>query len=223
MKSRQSGFTLVEIAIVLVIIGLLLGGVLKGQELINNARIKGIVNDLNSLSAATNSYLDRYHALPGDELAAAYTARWGAGIVPGATAANGVLAIAIGATFTTPAAGEGAGFWQSLRAAQMITGAPTDPALPTNAQGGLIGVNGVATYGQSAPTVCVSAIPTKIAGGVDSMIDGPAPAVGMPNSTGTVRANTGAAAILNPAAAVPPATAYNETATTTKWTMCKPL
>ena len=37
MKRRQSGFTLVEIAIVLVIIGLLLGGILKGQELINSA------------------------------------------------------------------------------------------------------------------------------------------------------------------------------------------
>ncbi|MCK7492232.1 MAG: prepilin-type N-terminal cleavage/methylation domain-containing protein [Comamonadaceae bacterium] len=38
MKSQQSGFTLVEIAIVLVIIGLLLGGILKGQELINSAQ-----------------------------------------------------------------------------------------------------------------------------------------------------------------------------------------
>ncbi len=42
---RQHGFTLVEIAIVLVIIGLLLGGVLKGQEMIENARIKSVVGD----------------------------------------------------------------------------------------------------------------------------------------------------------------------------------
>ena len=40
MNKQQSGFTLVEIAIVLVIIGLLLGGVLKGQELINSAKVK---------------------------------------------------------------------------------------------------------------------------------------------------------------------------------------
>ena len=40
MKRKQSGFTLVEIAIVLVIIGLLLGGILKGQEMINQAKIK---------------------------------------------------------------------------------------------------------------------------------------------------------------------------------------
>ena len=43
MKRNQSGFTLIEIAIVLVIIGLLLGGVLKGQELINSAKVKNLV------------------------------------------------------------------------------------------------------------------------------------------------------------------------------------
>ena len=48
---RQPGFTLVEIAIVLVIIGLLLGGVLKGQSLIDSARVKNIVQQSTSLSA----------------------------------------------------------------------------------------------------------------------------------------------------------------------------
>ncbi len=73
---KQSGFTLIELAIVLVIIGLLLGGVLKGQELINSAKIKNIVNDFNSTSAAIYGYQDRYKALPGDELAATKVARW---------------------------------------------------------------------------------------------------------------------------------------------------
>jgi len=44
MKRNQSGFTLIEIAIVLVIIGLLLGGVLKGQELINSAKVKNLAS-----------------------------------------------------------------------------------------------------------------------------------------------------------------------------------
>jgi prepilin-type N-terminal cleavage/methylation domain-containing protein len=48
-RKAQSGFTLVEIAIVLVIIGLLLGGVLKGQELIENGRVKNAANDMNGI------------------------------------------------------------------------------------------------------------------------------------------------------------------------------
>ena len=66
-RQAQSGFTLVEIAIVLVIIGLLLGGVLKGQELIENGRVKNAANDMNGIVAAYNSYLDRYRKLPGDD------------------------------------------------------------------------------------------------------------------------------------------------------------
>jgi len=64
---KQSGFTLVEIAIVLVIIGLLLGGALKGQELIENARINRIKSDLDQISAAIYSYQDRFGVLPGDD------------------------------------------------------------------------------------------------------------------------------------------------------------
>ena len=71
MKSRQSGFTLVEIAIVLVIIGLLLGGVLKGQELIFNSKVKATFNLSREMSAAINSYIDRYGQLPGDDTQAA--------------------------------------------------------------------------------------------------------------------------------------------------------
>ena len=67
MNRQQSGFTLVEIAIVLVIIGLLLGGVLKGQELITQAKIKNVSNDLNGVTVAIYGYQDRYKRLPGDD------------------------------------------------------------------------------------------------------------------------------------------------------------
>jgi prepilin-type N-terminal cleavage/methylation domain-containing protein len=63
---RQSGFTLIEIAIVLVIIGLLLGGVLKGQELITSARVRNLVTTQDGVKAAYFGFLDRYRALPGD-------------------------------------------------------------------------------------------------------------------------------------------------------------
>ena len=69
-KSRQAGFTLVEIAIVLVIIGLLLGGVLKGRDMITNAKIKRIENDFAGVAAAIYAYQDRYGVLPGDDPAA---------------------------------------------------------------------------------------------------------------------------------------------------------
>ncbi len=68
---RQSGFTLVEIAIVLVIIGLIVGATLKGQELIFNSKVKGTYNLTRELSAAFYGYQDRYKALPGDDSAAA--------------------------------------------------------------------------------------------------------------------------------------------------------
>ena len=73
-NSTEAGFTLVEIAIVLVIIGLLLGGILKGQEMITQAKIKNAINDFNGVAVAVTSYQDRYRALPGDDPNA--TARW---------------------------------------------------------------------------------------------------------------------------------------------------
>lgn len=70
LSSQQKGFTLIEIAIVLVIIGLLLGGVLKGQELINTARVRALNNSVDGITAAWFSFQDRYRAFPGDYLEA---------------------------------------------------------------------------------------------------------------------------------------------------------
>jgi len=70
MKQKQSGFSLIELAIVLVIIGLLLGGVLKGQELINSAKAKNMIADFKNAQIFIYGYLDRYRALPGDDIAA---------------------------------------------------------------------------------------------------------------------------------------------------------
>ena len=66
MAKRQQGFTLIEIAIVLVIIGLLLGGVLKGQELIQSARVRNLISQQDGTKAAYFGFLDRFRALPGD-------------------------------------------------------------------------------------------------------------------------------------------------------------
>jgi len=134
--NKQKGFTLVEIAIVLVIVGLLIGGVLKGQEMITNAKLKRIESDNAGIAAAMFSYQDRYLQLPGDDSAAQarfdlYTASAdngdGDGIIDG---------------LWTPAAAtdETAMFWKHLRAAGLVPGGGNDTTQPSNAYGGLIGI-----------------------------------------------------------------------------------
>ena len=63
---KEHGFTLVEIAIVLVIVGLILGGVLKGQEMIANAKVRNMIDQATSIQTAVFAFQDRYRALPGD-------------------------------------------------------------------------------------------------------------------------------------------------------------
>lgn len=64
--SSQAGFTLVELAIGLVIIGLLIGAILGGAQMIKNAKIKRQISDLRGLYGAVYTYFDRFLQLPGD-------------------------------------------------------------------------------------------------------------------------------------------------------------
>lgn len=66
MMRYRRGYTLVEIAVVLVIVGLLLGGVLKGQELMASARVRNLADQRSGIQAAYLGFLDRYGAVPGD-------------------------------------------------------------------------------------------------------------------------------------------------------------
>mgnify|MGYP003491276646 CR=1 FL=1 len=63
---HNQGFTLVEISIVLVIIGLILGGILNAQSVIRNAQTKDSIKALNDMSAAARQFFDRYGMWPGD-------------------------------------------------------------------------------------------------------------------------------------------------------------
>ncbi len=72
----KRGFTLIELSIVLVIIGLIVGGVLAGQSLIRAAEIHSVVTDLQKFDTAINTFQGKYDALPGDMPNA--TSYWGA-------------------------------------------------------------------------------------------------------------------------------------------------
>lgn len=173
MPTRNRGFTLIEIAIVLVIIGLLLGGVLKGQELITQAKIRNIANDLNGLSAGILSYQDRYRRLPGDDPGAT---RWSLITAPG----NG-NSIIEGSYEDTDAAQESRLFWAEMRLAGFLAGdtatlaAATQPA--TNAANGIMGVQWGA-LGLSGLVVCSGNLPAKVAQALDAQFDDGAPATG---------------------------------------------
>jgi len=211
MKRTQQGFTLVEIAIVLVIIGLLLGGILKGQEMITQAKIKNIVADFSGVSAAYYGYQDRYRAIPGDDPNAG--TRW-SGASPGT--GNGQVA---GKYNSLTPADESRQWWDHLRRAGFVAGAGN--AQPFNAVTGLLGVqtgNAGATVGPAlggfvSLIVCSANLPDKIAIAVDTQMDD-----GVPN-TGTVRGmlhNGGP----NPNIASTAASAFAETGANV-YTLCR--
>ncbi len=138
MKQKQTGFSLIELAIVLVIIGLLLGGVLKGQELINSAKAKSMIADFKNAQIFIYGYLDRYRALPGDDAAASSH-------VSGGTNGDGDGVIE-GAWNSSTTSDESALFWQHVRLAGLSTGPSNVNSadfFPRNSEGGRIGVQSI--------------------------------------------------------------------------------
>lgn len=144
MKRNQSGFTLIEIAIVLVIIGLLLGGVLKGQELINSAKVKNLATDFRNIPVFIYGYQDKFKSLPGDDAAVVAHVN-GQLASTGGTVGNGLIE---GLWNSLTPTDESYLFWQHVRLAGLTSGptaVPTNPAVgdgykPVNAVGGEIGI-----------------------------------------------------------------------------------
>ncbi|WP_018606727.1 prepilin-type N-terminal cleavage/methylation domain-containing protein [Uliginosibacterium gangwonense] len=175
-RHQQSGFTLVEIAIVLVIIGLLLGGVLKGQELINSAKSKAVISDFRNTATMIAAYQDRFRALPGDDANAAKH-------LSGAVNATGTPGDGLigGVWNSSTATDESVLLWQHLRLAGLAAGDTTDPAsaasltdwLPRNTEGGRIGVQSTVPVAgwPGRLFVCQSNISGRIAQQVDTTMD----------------------------------------------------
>jgi prepilin-type N-terminal cleavage/methylation domain-containing protein len=180
MKNNQSGFTLVEIAIVLVIIGLLLGGVLKGQELINSAKVKNFVNDFKTVPLFIYGYQDKFRALPGDDgkvsehLGGAATSAGVTLLAPTASPGDGRID---GGYNSTSPGDETVAFWQHIRLANLASGATgfATPAsdMPTNADGGKVGVQSIAPIGGMTGSyfVCSDGIQGKFAKQIDITMD----------------------------------------------------
>jgi prepilin-type N-terminal cleavage/methylation domain-containing protein len=178
---KTRGFTLVEIAIVLVIIGLLLGGILKGQEMITQAKIKNVIADFSGVSAAYHGYQDRYRAIPGDDPNVG--TRWTAPV--SAAAGNGVVEGTYSAACPIPlvaASPESCHFWDHLRRAGFVSGSGGQQ--PFNALTGLIGVqtgdgvgpaptllDGAGGPGFVGLIMCSANLPDKVAIAVDTQMD----------------------------------------------------
>jgi len=212
---RQSGFTLVELAIVLVIIGLILGAVLKGQQMIENGRIKSVENDLKGVSTAYYAYLDRYKAIPGDDATASSHAA--AAAVNGG--GDGLITGRFNAVAAPAATTESNNFWQHTRMAGFMTGEATATVAnpPNNSLGGVLGVES-GSFAMTGNVVCSSNIPWKTAQAIDIALDDGN------NITGTIRAGLAGTAALLPTATVPTAVYGGTTAvpadTDTLHTIC---
>ena len=174
--NKQTGFTLIELAIVLVIIGLLLGGVLRGQELINSARVKNMTRDFQNVQVYVYGYQDRFRALPGDDaIAATHMAN---ATNPAAGNANNGR---IDGNWNSQAVGdESYLFWQHVRLAGLapgstVTGVPEFE--PRNSAGGRIGIQSIAANFatilgmQGAYAVCSDLILGRDATQLDTTLD----------------------------------------------------
>jgi prepilin-type N-terminal cleavage/methylation domain-containing protein len=130
--NARSGFTLVELAIVLVIIGLLVGGVLVGQDLIKAAAIRSTVSDLEKYNAAANTFRGKYNGLPGDLLSArassfSLATRTGSA---GRGDGNGLIQAGAASTVNNVLGHENTLFWNDLVTANLTSfgGTGTDAA-----------------------------------------------------------------------------------------------
>ena len=207
MRRHQSGFTLIEIAIVLVIIGLLLGGILKGQELINSARVKNLATDFRNIPLFIYAYQDKYRSIPGDDLAVVAHVG-GTPATTGSTPGNGVIN---GTWDSTTATHESFLFWQHIRLADLAPGPTLIAAgdyLPLNAVGGRVGIQGTAPFtGMNRGTyfICSTGISGRFAKQLDALLDD---------------SDTDAGSMQSGATADGSATANGALADTTNYTVC---
>ena len=186
MRNKQRGFTLVELSIVLVIIGLIIGGVLTGQQIIQNARITNALNAIQAYESQFQTYAQNYGALPGDDSSALSRFPNAPGIVNGN--GNGTVDGAFDVSCAGAPTTESCLVWADLRAAGLVKNQVPVFVQPANSFNGIYGFeNGSLTSGTnafpaSATLLCMNNIPAAAAEAIDARLDDGA------SSTGSVRA-----------------------------------
>ncbi len=204
-KNTYSGFTLVEVSIVLVVIGLLIGSILVAVNILQNARITSTISSLQSIQSAVSTYNQNYGVLPGDDAKA--DTRLGVNFRGGG---NGTIGTAASyRTTVTATSGEGSTesllVWSHLRGAGLIKGDKNDTAFPGNSFGGVFGIqngafSGAGIFTSGNNVVCIDNIPGAAAAIIDARQDDGNP------STGSIRAVAG-----TDVSAASTATSYVET------------
>jgi prepilin-type N-terminal cleavage/methylation domain-containing protein len=175
----QRGFSLAELATVLMLISFLAGGVLLGNGIITQSRIKYIAGEFEGMKIAVLTYYDRYAAVPGDDPRA--EGRWvgrskngnGDGRVSGSYQASPPTGDPLTTLTVGAADGESLNFWWHLRLAELIIAPPspvTPVAQPLNHFAGVIGVEW-APLGFPRLAICSGNLPGEIALSVENILD----------------------------------------------------
>ena len=168
---------MIEIAIVLVVIGLLLGATIKGQELINNSREKRLSRNFQNIPVSVQTYQDKFKALPGDDAGLAMHLP---GAIPCSPPAAGKCVpgngLIDGNWSDTTDASESYVFWQHIRLAGLADGSldtNSSDYIPRNVLGGKIGVTSASPIIGLVGTliICSDAIPGKYVKRLDAELD----------------------------------------------------
>lgn len=148
-RSRYAGFSLVELAVSLVVIGLILGGVLSGRSMVRAAQLQSVGKEYQTILAAGSKFIQQYEALPGDMANATYfwgkddsacSGNPGTAASPGTCNGDGNNVISDSAVAVSTTA-EKFQFWKQLSLSEFIDGAYSGISGPTSATYFGVGVN----------------------------------------------------------------------------------
>ncbi|MET0154510.1 MAG: prepilin-type N-terminal cleavage/methylation domain-containing protein [Rickettsiales bacterium] len=200
-KRRSAGFSLVELSIVLVIIGLIVSSVLVGQDLVRSAELRALASQYEEFNKAAATFRDKYSGLPGDVRA---DVRFGFGVAEAGTTEDGLLEDAAGnyslhsgeyTRFWNHLGGSGAGLIPESYAGGAVHSADISTILPQSEQGGYWGtfslstgenyfIYGAADNGSSAAWYTENILSPKDMLSIDSKIDDGRPGRGILRARG---------------------------------------